>query len=208
MGSSWGIGTSCAVYAWCSAGHAHFAERTLHTTSPTPMTQPRDADPTPPPNATTRSDRRVQEGSEESFPASDPPSYMGTRSPESGTSSRDGRAELTPGRAWAVRFVRALDHDDIGALMPMLAEDAVVRVGDGPLLVGARATATWLQQWLERHATTARQIVDVQGGAESLFIELEVTGDTADGERVSWPEAISVRLRGDVASRLTLYGAR
>lgn len=171
------------------------------------MTDPRQGESDTTPGATTRSDRRVHEGSEESFPASDPPSYMGTRSPESGASSRDRSESQSPAREWAQRLVRGLDHDDVHSVMALLSGDAVVRVGMGPLLVGTRATAEWLERWLQQRENTARHIVDVRESGDALFIELEVTGDTADGQRITWPEAVSVRLRGDVASRLTIYGA-
>lgn len=132
---------------------------------------------------------------------------MGTRSPESGSSSRDRGEEVPPSRAWAQRLVNALDHADVDTVLSLLAEDAIVRVGHGPMLVGRDNTARWLQEWMTQHTRTSRHVVDARESGDALFIELEVTGETDDGHRLAWPEAISVRLRRDVAARLTVYGA-
>jgi ketosteroid isomerase-like protein len=163
---------------------------------------PRDPGESPPP-ATVRSDRRVQEASEESFPASDPPSYMGAHSPEQVSHEHESFE-----RQWAHRFVRAFDKEELDVMDELLTEDAIVRIGDASVLTGRAAARRWFTQWFASVGPTSRQIIDARGDDEALFIELEVTGQTADGRTLSWPEAVSVRLRGECASRLTVYGAR
>lgn len=175
-------------------------------------------DTTPP--ATPRSDRRVEEASVESFPASDPPAYMGARAAKGGSSatSSGGTEQADPIRQWALTLVRALDEEQVEAVTSVLTEDAAVRVGAGPPLVGRDAVATWLHAWFERVGPCTRHVTDVRQADDALFIELDVRGSTADGMSTAWPEAISVRLRQAPAladrppeppraSRVTVYGA-
>lgn len=101
-----------------------------------------------------------------------------------------------------------MDAEDLSQIPELVTEDAIVRIGNGPMLVGREIVIRWLRQWFQVVGPMMHQVTDLRVDGDALFVETEVTGQTADGQGVAWPEAISARLRGEQASRLTVYGAR
>jgi ketosteroid isomerase-like protein len=167
------------------------------------------------PSATPRSDRRVEEASEESFPASDPPTFTPTGAGRVNRQAAGGFADaplppsdtVTPqSRQWADALVTAMDREDLEAIGALLTEDAAVRWGEGPLLVGRAASLRRVEEWFRMSGPLERHVTDVRGDDDAVFIELEVRG-TRHGSAASWPEAVSARLRQGAASRVTVYGA-
>ncbi|MEO7520874.1 MAG: nuclear transport factor 2 family protein [Gemmatimonas sp.] len=175
------------------------------------MEQPETPTSTPLPQPV-RTERVVEQASRESFPASDPPSFTPSRT---GKASRErDDVPLLPvdesrdaAREWAERICSALDHADIDAVVSMLTEDAMVRVGSAGLLVGRDAARSWLQHYLPSLGSTIHHITDVRVDGDAVFVEAEVNVRSHDGIKVMRPEAISVRLRQGAASRLIVYGA-
>lgn len=177
------------------------------------MDQPEASSATPPASPQpVRTERVVEQASRESFPASDPPSFTPSRT---GKATRDvDDVPLTPldqsrvdAREWAERMCTAMDKADVDAIVGMLTEDAMVRVGSAGLLVGRDAARNWLQQYLPSLGSTIHRITDVRVDGDAVFAEAEVDVRSHDGLKVMRPEAISVRLRQGFASRLIVYGA-
>lgn len=154
------------------------------------------------PLATPRSDRHVEGASEDSFPASDPPQFTRTRSGRANRASpaADAGEPLSAMKQWALDFVAALDAEAPSEVADLLADDVVVRWGNGAPLVGRDAAIARLEQSFAETGPLLRHVIDVRGDAEAVFIELEVTG-TRGALEGTWPEAISARLRVASGSR-------
>jgi ketosteroid isomerase-like protein len=176
------------------------------------MDQTDSSTPTPSaPQQPVRTERVVEQASRDSFPASDPPAFTPSRS--GGASHEPDDVPLQPrdeartaAREWAEQLCTAMDQCDVEAITGMLTEDAAVRMGSAPLLVGRDAARTWLEQFLPTQGSTDHHITDVRVDGDAVFVEAEVNVRGNDGVKVMRPEAISARIRQGAAARLIVYG--
>lgn len=166
------------------------------------------------PEATPRSDQRVERASVESFPASDPPPFSRQRprrhGPGAPPASERRFAALHASawtHRWAASLIDALETHDAETVGALLTEDVILRWDDAPLLVGRPAAVAHLVRWFAAQRPTEQHVTDVRGDDEAVFIEFEMQR-TTDREPETWPVALSARLRAGGASRLTRYGGR
>lgn len=164
------------------------------------------------PDATPRSDRRVERASVESFPASDPPPFSRQRPRRHGpgvappSERRFAGLHASPWtHRWAASLIDALETHDAETLGALLTDDVILRWDGAPLLVGRAAAVAHLVRWFSEQRPTDQHVTDVRGDDDAVFLEFEMQR-TTDRDPESWPVALSARLRAGGASRLTRYG--
>lgn len=159
--------------------------------------------------------RLVDRASEDSFPASDPPSFspgtsarpadtIAAEDPASWTAAGDTAQEKA--REWARHAVELLDAGRFKAYtLAHLTEDVLFLVGADEQLSGHEAVL----EYLERHAASAgastHRITSITAEENSIVVESVVTYDAGDGTSAVVNEACSYRLRGERASRVSIY---
>ncbi len=163
--------------------------------------------PTADPAASPMRDRNVDAASRESFPASDAPAW--TPLAATGAAPRADRAPGEPDAAAPAALqamLTALESRDPDRCLALLADDATVRIGHAPPLVGRAAVRDWLAAHVAPLVQLRHSVLDVRGDADGAIAEADFTLRRADGASATVPVAVSAHRRGDRLVRLQWYG--
>lgn len=154
-------------------------------------------------------DRHVEEASRESFPASDSPAWTPLATSGEGRPADLADAGDDPAsqaRALVQRLFVALETRTPDAVLALLAEDATLRIGAAPALVGRDAVRGWLETHVAGLRTLRHSVTDVRADDDFVLAEAEVSLVRADGAATTQPAALSLRLRGGRVVRGQWYG--